>query len=328
MTNIMIKEIAIYHPENTVANEVFIEHFKEKGRDITHFLEAMGKTERFIIDNDEENGITMAIEAAKRVLSKANMKGKDIDYILYSSQVPEATFPTQAMYVHDAINAGEHTLAFDSNANCSGMTIAVEQATRYLQANPSIKTALVIGSDHLSLVSNPDEEITYATYGDAACAVILEKTEEDSGFIDAKYHVMTKNVDKIRYPAEGLAKTIKRNSEKKYVCFERFDPSFGMPIAFQLIDDILETNQLSIDDIKAFCISQFAYSDTINIKEQFNIEQNRMIYIGDRFGYTGTSSPFIALHEGIQDGRIQRGDHVLFWTVGAGHQFIAMLFKY
>ncbi|MBE3649126.1 3-oxoacyl-[acyl-carrier-protein] synthase III C-terminal domain-containing protein, partial [Paenibacillus polymyxa] len=55
---------------------------------------------------------------------------------------------------------------------------------------------------------------------------------------------------------------------------------------------------------------------------------DQMIYVGDRYGYTGTSSPFIALYEGIGSGRIRRGDHVLFWTIGAGYQLVAMLFKY
>lgn len=324
----MIKEIDVYHPEKMVANDYYVDHFKKQGRDITEFLKAMGKQERFIIENEEENGLTMAIEVAKNALKKANMSGKDIDYILYTSQVPEVTFPSSAMYVHDAIGASAQAMAMDMNANCAGMTVGVDQASRYLLANPNVKTALVIGSDHLSLISNPEQEITYATYGDAACAVILEKTEEDTGFIDSKYHIMTKNVDKIRFPEAGLAKTLKGQSNDKFVRFERFDASFGMPIAFQLIDDILEANQLQIDDIKAFCISQFAYGDTTKIKEHFNIAHEKMVYIGDRMGYTGTSSPFIALHEGIKDGRIKRGDHVLFWTVGGGHQFISMLFKY
>jgi 3-oxoacyl-[acyl-carrier-protein] synthase-3 len=55
---------------------------------------------------------------------------------------------------------------------------------------------------------------------------------------------------------------------------------------------------------------------------------DKIIYIGDKYGYTGTTSPLISLYEGIQQGRIKRGDTVLFWTVGAGHQFIVMLFKY
>jgi 3-oxoacyl-[acyl-carrier-protein] synthase-3 len=50
--------------------------------------------------------------------------------------------------------------------------------------------------------------------------------------------------------------------------------------------------------------------------------------VGDEFGYTSTSSPFIALHRAITSGKIQRGDKVLFWTVGAGWQNVAMVVEY
>ena len=34
----------------------------------------------------------MAIDASKRVLEKAGVEGKDVDMIIFSSQVPELTF--------------------------------------------------------------------------------------------------------------------------------------------------------------------------------------------------------------------------------------------
>lgn len=328
MTNIRIKEIALYHPSYSVENSIYQEHFNKKGRDITHFLDVMKKKKRYIIDNGDENTVSMAIEASQQVLKKANLSGKDIDYIVFATQVPEYTFPSNAMFIHDAIQANPQSIAIDMNANCAGMTVAVEQASRYMLSNPSVQTALVIGSDHLSLISNPDQEITYAMYGDAACAVILEKTTEETGFLDSGYQIVTTHVDKIIYPKEGLSKSINEKADSRYIQFTPFDASFSAPIIFDLFDRILERNSLKISNIAAFCISQFAYGDKLTIEQHYDIESEKVIYIGDQYGYTGSSSPFLAFHEGIQDGRIKRGDYVMFWTVGAGHQFIAMLWKY
>ena len=155
----------------------------------------------------------------------------------------------------------------------------------------------------------------------------MEKTEEDTGFVDAMYHVDTRCVNKIVFPSQGLSKLL-NEGEGRYIDFESFDASFGTPITFQLIEGILNRNKLTMSDVGALCISQFAISDKTKIKERFGLDDEKVIYIGDRFGYTGTSSPFIAMNEGIQSGQIKRGDYVLFWTVGAGHQFISMLFKY
>lgn len=315
--------IGMYHPNKQVSNEFYIEHFKKQGRDITSFIESLGKKERFVTSKNE-TGLTMAIRASQKALEDANLTGADIDMIVYSTQVPEYIIPTNAMLVHEALGCKSHVMVMDSNANCAGMTLAVEQTSRSMLSNPHVQRALVIGSDHLTAISHPEQEITYANQGDAACAVILEKSEKEGGFMDALYHTYSANTEKIVYPKEGLSK----QGVTGYIDFIPFDSSFGTPIIFGLMEDILERNKLTTEDVSGFFLSQFAYGDTAKIQDHFDLPTNKMNFIGDRFGYTGTSSPFIALHEAVKEGRIKRGDHLLFWTVGAGHQFVAMLFKY
>jgi 3-oxoacyl-[acyl-carrier-protein] synthase III len=328
MNNIKIKALEIYHPELSVHNDYFINFFEQqKDRQIGSFLEHMGRKERFVIDHDQENSLTMGIEASKRVLEKAKMSGEDIDMIVFSTQVPETTFPANAMFVHSAIAAKHETIILDSNANCAGMTVAVEQASRYMQANPHVKTALVIGSDHNTLIANPDQEITYANYGDAAAAVILEKTEEDTGFMDSIYYTNSIYSEKIKFPAEGLSNAI-RNGRGKFIQWLPFDGSIALPPTYQMIATLLERNGLTPQDIKLYCFSQFALGNINKIQEQFAIQDEQIVYVGDKYGYTGTSSPFLALYEGVNNGRIQRGEYILFWTIGSGFQLIAMLFKY
>lgn len=325
MQNIKIKEVAIYHPQNVVMNDFYIDHFKKQGRDITRFLDVMGRKQRYIIDNKDENTITMGIEASKRVLEKAGLEGKDIDMIVFSTQVPERTLPTNAMYVHQAIGAKNHTIIFDSNANCAGMTLAVETASRYMLSNAHVKTALVIGSDANSLISNPEQEITYANFADASAAVILEKTEEQTGFIDALYEVDSSNQDNIVFPQEGFSMTI---GSKENIVFLPFDGAMAIPVACEMIEKLLERNNLKLDDIHSYCFSQFALSNIVKIQNHFDIPEEKIVYVGDKYGYTTTSSPFICLYEGIESNRIKRGDIVLFWTIGSGHEMVAMLYKY
>ncbi|SDJ78449.1 ketoacyl-ACP synthase III [Sediminibacillus albus] len=326
MSNIRIKGVDIYHPATSVDNQFYLDHFSKRGKNIERFLEHMGRGRRYIIDNDGENGLTMGITAAKRVLEKLELTGEEIDMIVFSTQVPETTFPANAMFIHDAIEADHDTIILDSNANCAGMTVAVEQASHYMKSNIHVNTALIVGSDYNSLISNPEDEITYANYGDAAAAVILEKTEEETGFIDAVYFTDSVNRDKIMYPGNGLSNM--KQKEDSYIKWLPFDGDIAMPPTFAMLETILQRNNIPADEIKAYCFSQFSLANILKIQDELNIKDNQIIYVGDKFGYTGTSSPFLALHEGIETGRIQRGDHVLFWTIGAGYQLIAMLIKY
>ena len=64
------------------------------------------------------------------------------------------------------------------------------------------------------------------------------------------------------------------------------------------------------------------------LREMLGIGEEKSLFIGQEYGYTGTSSPLIALYESIERGIVKRGDYVMFWTIGAGSQNIALLFKY
>lgn len=328
MTNIKINSVAVYHPEKVVHNEFYLEHFNKQGKDISHFLEIMGREKRYIVENNEENTQTMAIEAALRVLKKSGIEGQDIDMIIFSSQIPETTVPTNAMFVHNAINGRKDTVIYDMNANCAGMTIAMEQASRYMLSNPHVNTALVVGSDYFSLISDPTDAMTFANFGDGAAAIILEKTEENTGFIDAMTEVDSSNRNNILYPSKGLAQGLKGDGTTDYMLWHPFDGSMSIPATCEMFEKLLERNGLTIDDVNSFCFSQFALVNIQKFQEHFNIPQEKLIYVGDSLGYTGTSSPFFALNEGIESGRIKRGDIIMFWTIGGGHEFISMLYRY
>ena len=330
MTTIKIRDIAIYHPENQVCNDHYIEHFKKiKGEDYTEFItDVLGRQSRYIINNDDENSVTMAIEASKRVLNKSGLKADELDMIIFSSQVPEYTFPSNAVLVHKGLDAGTKTGVFDMNANCTGMTIALDQASRYLMSNPYMNRILLVGSDYTSLIADPEDSLTYPNFGDAACAVILEKSEEDKGFIDSIYYTNTWIVDKVTFPRNGLSKKLKGQDDSNYLQWLPFDGAAALPKAYNIIDEMLERNHMKIEDIDVYCLSQFSLSFLDAFQEKYQMDKEKLMYAGDKFGYTGTTSPLIAFHEGIQNGSIKRGDTVLFWTVGVGYNLIAVLFTY
>lgn len=330
MNSVRIAEIAIYHPENQVNNDFYIDHFKKStGEDMTHFLEdVLGRNNRYVIDNEEENSITMGVQASKRVLEKAKVKAEELDMIIFSSQVPEFIFPTNAVVLHNAIGAGKKTGILDLNANCSGMTTGLDQASRYLLSNPDMDKVLLVGSDASSLVMNPKDTITFPNFGDVAVALILEKTEEDTGFIDSMYYTESTDIDKVTFPKNGLSKNLKGKDIVDYVQWLPFPGDVSIARATEMIQQLVEKNGLTPHDINAYCLSQFSIGNINKLRNNLQLEEKQMIYVGDKFGYTGTTSPLLALYEGIQSGRIKRGDHVVFWTVGIGWQLIAVLFKY
>lgn len=323
-----LRNIEVYHPENQVGNDHFIKHFEEQGKDIRPLLKHMGKEQRYQINNDKENGVTMAIEASRKVMESSGLSMSDIDLIIFSTQLPQYTVPTNAVMVHRALQGDERTRVLDLNGSCAGMVVAIEQATAYIKSNPRIKRVLVVGSEHLTSFTSPTDEMPYSVFGDAACAMIMEATDEAVGYIDSDYHTDTPFAENLIYPELGFSESQKGRGEGQFLTYIPFDMGFAGPKADKMIAKVLERNELTLSDISAFSWSQMSKGDSIRFQEVNGVEWNQMLYIGDKYGYTGTTSPLLALHQGIQDGRVKRGDLVMFWTVGVGHQFVALLFKY
>lgn len=330
MENVKIKEIELFHGDEIVSNRKYLEHFKQRGKDVEFAMtNIFGRDQRFMLSDNKENALTMSIKAALNVLDKANLSGSDIDMIVYSSLLPEYVAPPNAIFIHDAINGKRETVCYDINANCAGMLVAIDQISASMKNNPRLNKALLVGCDLVSLMVNPEDELNYGNYGDTACAVILEKTNEDAGFIESKYYINSEEVQNILFPRRGFAEALRtKNGEDLVLQWKPFDGSACTIPAIAAINELLDKHVLTKRDIKAFCLSQFAYKNIELIQNALELEKEKFIFIGDKYGYTGTSSPLVALYEGIQNGQIKRGDYIVFWTIGAGSQSITMLYKF
>lgn len=64
------------------------------------------------------------------------------------------------------------------------------------------------------------------------------------------------------------------------------------------------------------------------IREILEEPDYKFPFVGDRFGYTGVTSPFLALADSVSNGNLKPGDYVILWTVGAGVVASCILLRY
>jgi len=327
--NIKIRGIRVQHPMHFVDNKYYIDLFNKQGKDISSLLNSLGKRERKIINNFSDDTVTLGIKAALKVLKTSGLSGKDIDMIVFSSQFPEYTCPTQALMVHHAIKGKFECLVMDVNVNCVGMVIALDNVTRYLKEKKHFKRALVIGSDYMTIHCKEDDEFTHPMFGDCACAMILEKTEEDCDIIGSIHYTNSDEYYKVKYPSCGMSFLYNNDilPEGRKLDWTVFNSDHTLD-AKNSIETLLHRYNLKITDIKAFCFTQFGASILDKCAEALGAQREKFIYIGDEYGYTGTTSPFIAFYEGIKSGQIQRGDYVAIWSFGINWTSCGTIIKY
>lgn len=326
---VKLKCIDVCHGSREVSNELYIEHFTKQDKDVRHLLEdVFGRDKRYMLD-DEETTLSLAIKVSKLVLDKANFKGSDIDVLVYSSVLPEYILPPTSIILHKELGLKENVMCFDMNANCAGMGVALENVCNYLMSSQNAKRALIVGCDNNHVLSDPNNELCYGNFGHAACAIVLEKVDEDCGLIDSECYINTSVCDKIRCPSNGFSSFLKSdNTDKLYAKWLPFSTHNLIEAAVQMIKRIIKDAGLTKEDISMFCLSQLTFSNTKMIRELMDIDEDKSIYVGNKYGYTGTTSPFLVLYEAIKQGKVKRGDYIIIWTFGAGSQGIAMLYKY
>lgn len=322
---IKIKEIATYHPQHQVGNDMYVDSTDERRR---HFIEdVLGKKNRYV-KAEKENGFNMMKRVAVRVLEKANLTGQDIDMVVVATQTPEFMLPPMSAAIGNHIGIKEKCCFYDVNTACAGMTFAIYQAYGMMMWDRKISKTLIVCCD-LNQHFIDKNDTLYGVFGDLSSAVILEKDDEPMGsrIIDSLIMSDTDCIDAFRYPVNKMS-NINNNDEIKLV-FNQEAPSDKTPTrCVEGIEVILGDNNLTIDNIKLICSSQFNATYSSLIKEHFNIGDDKAIYTGDKYGYTAGSSPIKILHDAVKEGKVQRGDKVIIWTVGAGSQIIILLLQY
>ncbi|MDM1247794.1 ketoacyl-ACP synthase III [Acinetobacter sp. R933-2] len=322
MDGIKIAAVGTYHPFTSRDNSYYFNKFENK-KMLSEIFEKVGREKRFVINDENENSLTMAITASKRALENHNITGNDIDIIIFSSTTLEFLSPTNALILHAQLGVKKECICFDINANCLGMFVALEQASILLGSKESYQRALVIGSDYLSKIGDEKMPIPSTIVGDAAAAIILEKTFEKSGMIDRLYQTDSSFKDTIVYPPQGLSQSHKDDK----IHWSPFSGVESVEFAAEALQQLLKNNNLKIDDISCFLLSQFTKSNIDILQEKLELPTEKIEYIGDQYGYTGVSSFFLAYKSRLEKGLLKKDDIIVFWTLGAGYQAGVMLWK-
>jgi 3-oxoacyl-[acyl-carrier-protein] synthase III len=323
---IVIRAVGIYHPEKKVENDFFVEHFKQfdetLGERVSHLLQHLGREERYIADFPNENVITMAFEASKSAIENAKIEIEDLDGIIFSTDTPEYTSPTNALILREALRADNAHTVYDLNANCVGMVVALDQAQALMRCNKRLKKLLVVGSTMIHHYGSNTDPITYSGLGDAAVAVVLESinTEKKVGFIDSIYATRTDLKDYILMPECGMSNIYNPTipDEKKRWKWEPFDTTEAESRCGEIIKQVLEDNDYSVDQARMIFMTQFSEDAIKNVANALQYPVDQFKYVGNRYAYTGTSSPLLAYYHAIDSGDIKTGDILVFCSVGSG----------
>ena len=275
-----------------------------------------GIKERRIVT--DENTCDLALEASLNALSMAALNPEDIDLIILATTTPDKIFPATATILQDRLGAS--CPAFDLQAVCAGFVFALTTAQQYIE-NGSAKNILVVGSETMSKIVDWSDRSTAILFADGAGAVVLSadnttgikhsKVLSDGSFLSS-LHVNNNGIDE-----RG---TIQMEGNEVFkIAVNRLS---------NLAEETLKDCSMTSEDLTWMVPHQANIRIIKAVAKKIKLPMDKVIQTLDKHGNTSAASIPLALDEGVRDGRIKKGDTLLFEGIGGGFSWGSVLLEY
>jgi len=269
----------------------------------------------------------LAIKAARAALHHARLDAQAIDLIVLATSTPDNTFPATAVAVQEGLGIN-HGAAFDLQAVCSGFVFALATADNFLRAG-TYKRALVIGAETFSRILDWNDRGTCVLFGDGAGAVVLEAQTEagkssDRGVLTT--HLRSDGRHKSKLYVDGGPSSTQTVGLLRMEGREVFKHAVGM--ITDVIVDAFNATGLTADDIDWFIPHQANKRIIDASAHKLHIAPQKVVLTVDLHGNTSAASIPLALAVAVKDGRVKKGDLVLFEAMGGGFTWGSALVRW
>ena len=285
--------------------------------------ERTGIRERRIAEK-HENVVSMAVAAGKDALESAKLDAAQLNMIIVATTSADKAFPSAACEVQAALGA-KHAAAFDVAAACAGFMFAMSVADQYIKTGMA-RHVLIVGSDVLSRLCNPDDRNTIVLFGDGAGAAVLSASATQ-GVLSTHIYCAGEYAELLgadlpcRHPdpIEEQAWLYMKGSEVFKVAVQKLS---------ELVNTTLKQHEIAASELDWLVPHQANYRIIQATAKKLSMPMERVVMTLEQTGNTSAASVPIALDCAIKDGRIQPGHLLLLEAFGGGFAWGSALVKY
>ncbi|UCD37025.1 MAG: ketoacyl-ACP synthase III [Fidelibacterota bacterium] len=330
MTRAYISGTGFYVPEKVVTNDdlaTLMDTSDEWIRERTGI-----QSRRFV--EDGVGTTDLAVPAAEQALKAAALTVKDIDLIIFATSTPDYMAPGSGCLLQDRMGFPEIG-ALDVRVQCSGFVYGLSIADQYIRTG-TFRHVLLVGAEVQSTgmdLSDAGRDVS-VIFGDGAGAVVVSATEEDRGVLSTHLHSEGKYARELwsEVPASGRNPRIsskdveegrhwlKMNGREVFIhAVTRFP---------ECIMEAIAANNLQVEDVDLIIPHQANLRITMEVARRLKVPLELVYSNIDRYGNTTAASIPIAIAESVNEGRIQKGNHVVLVAFGSGFAWASAMIKW
>jgi 3-oxoacyl-[acyl-carrier-protein] synthase-3 len=329
LLNAKITALGCYSPPRVLTNQDLEKLVNTNDQWI---LERTGIRERHIAAPDMATS-DMAVAAARCALAQRGIDATGLNAIIVCTVTPDYLFPSTACLVQNAIGA-KGAWGFDLIAACSGFIYGLNTAA-HLVAAGSHQKVLVIGADTMSRIIDYTDRATCVLFGDSAGAMLVEPSDDAGdhyGFVDFLGEVDGSGGDYLKMPAGGSRSPATHETVDQRLHYVHQEGAqvfkYAVRKMYEICQELLSRNGLTGNDISVMIPHQANLRIIHAAAERLGLGTDRVIINIDRFGNTTAATIPLATHDAVCQGKLKKGDLVLFAAVGAGYTAGATLWRW
>lgn len=273
-----------------------------------------GIKERHFVDENEDC-VTLAVEASEKALENAGLSGEDMDLIICATSTGQESMPSVACLVGEAVGASGKG-AMDLAAACAGYAYAASVAAPMLEAGLA-ERVLLIGADAMTSIVDPRDRSTAVLFADGAGAVVLERGEGRAGFVD---HILG---------ADGGGAALGRaghpGDDNKLYQNGREVFKFAVKVFPEMVEKLVSRNDITLEDVQ-YIIPHQANARIIHAAaRKLDVPPEKIVVNVDRFGNTSAASIPISYPDIYES--FEPGKYIVTVGFGFGLSWAANLYK-
>ncbi len=322
MLHARIAGIASYLPDDILDNDMLSKMVDTNDEWITT---RVGIKKRHILNMPGAGSSYMGIKAVEKLLHDYNLNPDDIDVLICATSNPDYRFPSTGSIICEGASL-RHAYSYDMEAACAGFIVALQEARAYV-CSGIYRKVVVVCTEKMSSMVNYQDRSTCPLFGDGAAAVLVEPTEnEESGIIDAVFHVDGTGREHLLMKGGGSAHPATQETLDAgwHLLFQDGRAVYKHAVTNMLTStlDVMSRNNLSADDV-AYLIPHQANLRIIEaVADRAKFPMEKVLVNIEHTGNTSAASIPICLDE--YKSKLKKGDKLVLTAFGAGFTWGAM----
>jgi 3-oxoacyl-[acyl-carrier-protein] synthase III len=279
--------------------------------------ERTGIKERRIAGRHDSTG-SLGRQAAERALAVAGIGAEDVDLLMVVTASPDHLLPSASCILQLELGLNR-CAAMDVIAGCAGFVYGLATASQFVESGAA-ETALVVGAETLSRITDYTDRSTCILFGDGAGAAVLRRGERgvrafSLGSDGTRSRLLFTPAGGTRFPATGQTVAQRRH----YIVMEGREVFKGAVTAMAASSlTAIERSGLAPEDIDLVIPHQANQRIIEATARRLKVPMSDVVMNIARYGNTSAASIPIAIAEAWEQGQVRPGQRLLLTAFGAG----------